>query len=538
MTRPLLPLVIALLTAVTLQAAPETPFGCEVIRPTSQVDSLRNTMAALAAGSRHRAVGGGDGTTQIDVMEIYGPTFLHQVGSADKAAIVIQHVVDTTNEALRNSGLGYIHLNLRHTRFSRDYDAFPTANPAADIQQDRAYFGADLIGFGVGSTPIGIAAAACRPPAYGPDCGVHWVQTGNYLQHPDAYAHEVGHNLGGDHDAPNTMAREVDPHPFARAHCEPGQWRTIMSYGNPCTAKVVLFFSNPNRSFGGVPTGVPELEDNARVIALSAPLVRDYYPPTSNTGPRCEFKITFDSSEVPIGGTTRTLIAERIKGDCEPSVTSLDGWVHVDVVPGSTAQRTEAQVTYAANDSPLSRRGHFFVGEQPISIEQADAGACLLPNGSFDRDVSGWTVPAFALAQGMVSWSAVDAANDPNSGSAMLALRSAGQFRIERCVAVEPSSMYTLRSNIYIPPGQSAAPTDLPAYQTVSFFPTSDCSGSDSGTGSFIANIPGVWLPLESNLNTYAAHSAKISLNVVASGPFTTFFDDLHFCRTGNAPPQ
>ena len=536
MTRPLLPLVIALLTSVTLQAAPETPFGCEVIRPVSQVDSLRNTMAALSAGSRHRAVGGGDGTVQIDVMEVYGPTFLHQAGSAEKAAIVVQHLIDTTNEALRNSGLGYIHLDLRHTRFSRDYDAFPGPNPAADIQQDRSYYGADLLGFGVGSTPIGIAAAACRPPAYGPGCGVHWVHTGNYFEHPEAYAHEVGHNLGGDHDAPNAMPREVDPHPFARAHCEPGKWRTIMSYGSPCFANVVLFFSNPNRSFGGVPTGVPELEDNARVIALSAPLVRDYYPSTNNTGPRCEFKITFDSSEVPIAGATRTLIAERTRGDCEPSVTSLDDWVHIDVAPGSTPQRTQAQVTYGANDSPLSRRGHFFVSEQPVSIEQADAGACLLPNGSFDHDVSGWIFEAPATAQGTVSWSTVDAANDPNSGSAMLTLRNGGQFHIDRCVAVEPSSIYVLRSNIYIPPGQSAALTDVPAFQTVSFFPTPDCSGSDSGSGDAVS-VPGVWLPLESRLNTYTAHSAKISLRVIASGPFTTHFDDLHFCRTGNAPP-
>ncbi|MGZ7078091.1 MAG: M12 family metallo-peptidase [Thermoanaerobaculia bacterium] len=501
---------------------------------------MRGTIAALSQGSRRRAVGVSDGPIQIDVMEVYGPTFLHQIGSAEKAAIVIQHQIATTNQALQNSGLGKISLNLRHARFSRDYDSFPAPNPAADIVQDRAYFGADLLGFGVGSTPIGIAAAACRPPAYGPDCGVHWVQTQNYLQHPDAYAHEVGHNLGGDHDAPNTMPREVDPHPYARAHCEPGQWRTIMSYGNPCRENVVLFFSNPNRFFRGAPTGVPELEDNARVIALSAPLVRDYYPPTNNTGPRCEFNITFDRGEVPVEGTTRTLVAERTRGDCEPSLGSLDDWIHVDVASSSTLERTEAQVTYGANESPLSRRGHFVVGEQPVSIEQAGAGACLLPNGSFDRDVSGWTVTANSMAQGTVSWSTVDAANDPNSGSAMLTLRNGGQFHIERCVAVEPSSKYILRSSVYMPPGQSTVPTDLPAYQSVSFFDTPDCSGSDSGGGDFVANIPGVWLPIESTYNTYAnSHSAKISLRVhVAANSFTTYFDDMHFCRTGIATPQ
>lgn len=539
MLRRLLPVMAVLLVSGMAEGQPETPFGCEVIRPVSEVDMLRSTIAALSHGGRRRAVRVPSGPIEIDVMEVYGPQLLHDAGSAEAAMALVQHQVDTTNLALSDSGLGHIRLRLRHTRFSRNYDRFPMGHPGPEIVQDREYYGADLLGFAVGEMPLGFGAAACRPPAYGPSCGLHWVQSINFTTYPLAYVHEVGHNLGADHDAPNAMPRDVDPHPFARAHCVPGQWRTLMSYGSPCSANAVLLFSNPNRMFRGLSTGVKDEADNARVIELSAPLVRDYYPATQNTGPRCEFRIAFDGSEVPVAGATRTLVAERTRGDCQPDLASLDEWVRVEIAPNATAERTEAQVTYLPNDQPLSRRGHFVVGEQPVSIEQSGAAACLLPNGSFDQDMSGWTVHPFAVRQGTMSWSPLDVDDQPDSGSAMLTV-TGGQFGVHRCVTIEPSSRYILRSSVFMSPGQKIDATDAPAFQSVSLFDTPDCSGSDSGFGDSIKNIAGSWLQIESRFDTPAnARSAKISLNVyVTAAPFTTHYDDVHLCRIGSAQNQ
>lgn len=539
MVRQLVSLVAVLFASVAIEAQTPAPIGCEVIRPVAEADLLRSTMAALSHGGKRRSVGAVLNPIEIDVLEVYGPELLRGAGSAEAAKRIVQYQIDAANQALSDSGLGNVRLRLRHVRFSPHYDRFPADATGPEINQDRQYFGADLLGFAVGEMPIGFAGAACRPRAYGPNCSTHWVHQGNFRQNPLPFVHELGHNLGADHDAPNAMPREFDPHPFARAYCVPGQWRTLMSYGSPCNAGAVLLFSNPNRMFGGLSTGVADEADNARAIALSAPRVRDYYPATQNTGPRCEFRITFDGGEVPVAGATRTVVAERTRGDCAPAITSLDEWVRIEVAPNATPERTEAQVTYLPNGEPLSRRGHFVVGEQPVTIEQSGAAACLLPNGSFDHDVSGWTVRQAYPGIGTLSWSPFDGDGKPDSGSAMIAL-TGGQFAIERCVAVDPSSQYVMRSSAFMPPGQKADINDLPAAQIVSLFDTPDCSGPDVGSGDMLTSIAGIWLRLETPFRTSTnTRSAMLRLSVVVAGaPFTTYYDDVQLCRIGDAPAE
>jgi hypothetical protein len=508
----------------------ESSFSCHVERATK--DMPHSVIASLSNTAKRRAIGAQP--IPIDLMEVYGPWHLRQAGSVEAAETLVQHQVDATNTALHDSGLGTIRLRLRHIRFSQKHDRFPPeVDPAVAFEADRRYFGADLLGLAVGETPIGIAGLACRPPAYGPGCGVHWVHFSNFTVSPVAFVHEVGHNLGADHDAPNAMPREVDPHPFARAHCVPGLWRTVMSYGNPCLANPILQYSNPRRSHFGLATGVEDQEDNARAIAISAPLVRDYYPETANVGPRCEFRVTSDLSDVPVSGTTMRVLVERTRGDCAPEVTSTEEWIRIELVPGATAVRSEADVTVVANEG-RARRGYIVAGEQPVAVDQAGAVSCLTPNGSFDRDLDGWTVePAFASA----SWSPWNATPGQASGSAMLT--GTGRISIERCFAIAPADHYFLRSSIYIPPGQTAGEYDFPALQLYYLYPTTDCSGlQPNGAGDLMRNIPGIWLPIETTINTRnpghpEARSIRVSLTVsVNTGlPFTTHFDDVRLCK-------
>jgi hypothetical protein len=125
----------------------------------------------------------------------------------------------------------------------------------------------------------------------------------------------------------------------------------------------------------------------------------------------------------------------------------------------------------------------------------------LFNRGSTAVDVSGWTVRPFAVRQGTISWSPLDVDNRPNSGSAMLT-ETGGVFGVARCVAIEPASRYLLRSSVFMAAGQRINPLDSPAFQSVSLFETTDCSGPDSGFGDSPANIAESWLHVESTFNT------------------------------------
>ena len=70
-------------------------------------------------------------------------------------------------------------------------------------------------------------------------------------------AHELGHNMGLRHDW--FMDNGVTPFTYAHGHVSiPGGFRTIMAYPNACPSCArLLAFSNPDRTFNGVPMGVP-----------------------------------------------------------------------------------------------------------------------------------------------------------------------------------------------------------------------------------------------------------------------------------------
>jgi hypothetical protein len=75
-----------------------------------------------------------------------------------------------------------------------------------------------------------------------------------------SYAHEVGHNEGLHHDPAN--ATGTPAYPYAYGYQDPGgAFRTVLSYGG---AQRVPFFSSPNVSYNGLPTGTSN-QNNAAV---------------------------------------------------------------------------------------------------------------------------------------------------------------------------------------------------------------------------------------------------------------------------------
>lgn len=76
------------------------------------------------------------------------------------------------------------------------------------------------------------------------------------------FAHEIGHNLGCHHAPEDTTSPGFTPYSFGHKWGDRA-YRSIMAYS---PGQRVPYYSNPDVSFGGSPTGVAGQRDNARVI--------------------------------------------------------------------------------------------------------------------------------------------------------------------------------------------------------------------------------------------------------------------------------
>ncbi|HKH48363.1 MAG TPA: M12 family metallo-peptidase [Thermoanaerobaculia bacterium] len=82
--------------------------------------------------------------------------------------------------------------------------------------------------------------------------------------------HELGHNLGAQHDPPNADPPNEALFPYAFGHLVNGSFRTIMAYSNQCGSSAecprIDHFSSPNATFDGHPVGIANQRDNVRVV--------------------------------------------------------------------------------------------------------------------------------------------------------------------------------------------------------------------------------------------------------------------------------
>ena len=90
-----------------------------------------------------------------------------------------------------------------------------------------------------------------------------------------AFAHEIGHLLGGQHDDGGK-----NPYPFSLGYVDPGgSWFTIMAY--PCGGCLrINLWANPNITVLGEPAGTAEFNDNARLINMNASAFASFYGET------------------------------------------------------------------------------------------------------------------------------------------------------------------------------------------------------------------------------------------------------------------
>ena len=248
-----------------------------------------------------RRVEGESNHGRLDILILYTEAAeqrLEQAGWGPPATFT-QHAIDYLNLVLRNNQVT-LAANLVHQ------EAAPAAlegntNPLypfatnRDVQDLRAEHKADLAHLFFGLTAPGFCgqaylptrgrtAANFWPDAYGVTTvaggcvsAAHLVRDGEYSNHVETFAHEIGHNLGANHDPDNTNldpANAIYPYAFGHHNFTPQpNVKSVMSYNE---GQQQPYFSTTRVRPGGFTIGVAGERENERVVQQTIHMAAEF----------------------------------------------------------------------------------------------------------------------------------------------------------------------------------------------------------------------------------------------------------------------
>jgi len=247
-------------------------------------------------------------TEQIDVLMLYTPAAAWRFGSVAGVRAAIRHAGDYVNTAFGNSAIDasvrIVHIaeapaDLASTRTVRMASVLANVTGNAAVRRLRERHRADLVHLVIDES------------AEVEECGLAWVLGRNETVmsfSPYAYsissawcgmevifAHQVGHNLGGNHEPSNTTTSPQDAvRPFAFAYInEAESIHTIVGNGTGETVTVNAFSFSGNR---GIALGVRDRQENARALRVTAGMASRYSDalasPSGNSAPAAPTELT------------------------------------------------------------------------------------------------------------------------------------------------------------------------------------------------------------------------------------------------------
>lgn len=233
-----------------------------------------------------------DPPTDIDIMVVYTAAARTGAGGNDAMEAAIYLAVGETNQSYLNSQItqrlrlahfeevsytesGNINTDLSRLQNGSDgfMDNVPTLRNtfAADHVVLITENGGGFCGLGYMMETVSNAFESTAYVVVARNCA-----TGYY-----SFGHELGHNMGADHDAAN--ANSTGPYAYNRGYVNTTPtspatpWRTIMSYPSSPSSTRVQFWSNPNVNFPpGDPMGVNSASDNHQVLNNTALTVANF----------------------------------------------------------------------------------------------------------------------------------------------------------------------------------------------------------------------------------------------------------------------
>ena len=195
----------------------------------------------------------------ISVMFYYTPDFANAPqfnGDTEKIAQWIDEILDKTNQGFVNSRIPLVLTKFCQEKATINDQEKPVLSSFRRMKGiiEALRNTADLAALLVDSFDVcGIADFPGSLSVTRRDCA----------EGGPVFAHEIGHNLGADHN--KEQGKNIH-HDDGHGHFIRGGYRTIMAYSKPGYNKWINYFSNPEVSYLGSPTGVYGEANNAAVI--------------------------------------------------------------------------------------------------------------------------------------------------------------------------------------------------------------------------------------------------------------------------------
>lgn len=266
---------------IAQSVAPDLPCGTD--GPSEVVPLVMKQAAAAAAEEAEEetpAVAADDSTkaafTRLRLLVVYPRATA--ITNPDRLILQIRAAVDAANTALANGSVNarielvaIREVNHKESQDPVDDLIFLYEHPSMVALRRQAQVSLVSI-ITLSSNVCGIANLMDRNEYEGRAAALGVSLVRRSCLDDQTLMHELGHNLGAQHDPGNAQPQNVALFPYAFGHFVAPLFRTIMSYDNLCGGcPRIDHFSNPSVTFAGHPVGVANERDNVRVVEATHP---------------------------------------------------------------------------------------------------------------------------------------------------------------------------------------------------------------------------------------------------------------------------
>lgn len=222
---------------------------------------------------------GVDSGDRVDVLVLYTTPVKNSLGGVAQAEVFAQQAVDSANTAYLNSK---IRMRIRLARAEETAIAetgslgseLPVLRGDATTAISRDTSKADLVAM-ISNSADNCGIGYLMGSSTGNQGNGFTVTSRGCAVGNLSFAHELGHNMGSTHNPENGSSATYS---YGYGHYYDGNYRTVMSYTNPCPLGCTRrpYFSNPQVLFNNLPTGIENARDNARSINNTADIIANY----------------------------------------------------------------------------------------------------------------------------------------------------------------------------------------------------------------------------------------------------------------------